>query len=143
MVDDGSTDKSGEIIDECEKKNPDKVRAFHKENGGLSDARNYGLKYATGEYIAFLDSDDYIDLDAYQTMYEKAKEENYDYVECDFIWEYPNKVKIDRYKQYLNKKEMLANVRVVAWNKLIKREIIENNKLQFPKGFHINSARCV
>ena len=95
---------------------------------------NLRIPYATGEYIAFLDSDDYIDKEAYEEMYNKAKQENADYVECDFVWEYPNKLKEDKQIEYKNKKEMLAFVRVVAWNKLIKREIIEKNNLQFPKG---------
>ena len=134
LVNDGSTDNSGEIAKVYAEKNPDKILYLEKENGGLSDARNYGMPFATGKYIAFLDSDDYIEKNAYEEMYNKACEGNYDYVECDFIWEYPNKRKIDKIVNYRNKKEMLTNVRVVAWNKLIKREIIEKNKLQFPKG---------
>ncbi len=134
LVNDGSTDNSGKIAKECAIKNQDKIIYLEKENGGLSDARNYGIPYATGEYIAFLDSDDYIDKEAYEEMYNKAKQENADYVECDFVWEYPNKLKEDKQIEYKNKKEMLAFVRVVAWNKLIKREIIEKNNLQFPKG---------
>lgn len=134
LVNDGSTDSSGEIAKEYAIKHQDKIMYLEKENGGLSDARNYGLPYATGEYIAFLDSDDYIDKEAYKAMYDKAKQENADYLECDFIWEYPNKLKEDKRVDYKNKKEMLAFVRVVAWNKLIKREVIEKNKLEFPKG---------
>ncbi len=134
LVNDGSTDNSGKIAKVYAEKNPDKILYLEKENGGLSDARNYGMPFATGKYIAFLDSDDYIEKNAYEEMYSKACEGNYDYVESDFIWEYPNKRKIDKMVNYRNKKEMLTNVRVVAWNKLIKREIIEKNKLQFPKG---------
>lgn len=134
LVNDGSTDNSEKIAKEYAIKHQDKIIYLEKENGGLSDARNYGLPYATGEYIAFLDSDDYIEKEAYQEMYEKAKATNADYVECDFIWEYPNKLKEDKRVDYTNKKEMLAFVRVVAWNKLIKREIIEENKFKFPKG---------
>lgn len=134
LVNDGSTDNSGKIAKEYAIKHQDKIIYLEKENGGLSDARNYGLPYATGEYIAFLDSDDYIDKEAYKAMYDKVKQENADYIECDFIWEYPNKLKEDKRVDYTNKKEMLAFVRVVAWNKLIKREIIEENKFKFPKG---------
>lgn len=134
LVNDGSRDKSGTIAQEFQKKYPDKIKYVEKENGGLSDARNYGMKYATGEYIAFLDSDDYIEKNAYEIMYEKAKEEKSDYVECDFIWEYPEKSKKDEQIKYANKNEMLAFVRVVAWNKLIRREVITNNNIEFPKG---------
>ena len=74
LVNDGSTDKSGEIAKRYASKYKEKIMYLEKTNGGLSDARNYGLPYATGEYIAFLDSDDYIEKEAYQEMYEKAKE---------------------------------------------------------------------
>ena len=59
----------------------------------------------------------------YEKMYEIAKKENSDMVECDFYWEYPDKKKQDTGKTYTGKEEMLEKVRVVAWNKLIKREI--------------------
>ena len=88
----------------------------------------------TGEYIAFLDSDDYIELNAYEEMYNKAKEEDSDMVECDFIWEYLNKKRLDIGTIYNGKKEMIEKARVVAWNKLIKREIIEKSKIEFPEG---------
>lgn len=134
LVNDGSKDNSGNIAKEYEKNNKDRVIYVEKENGGLSDARNYGLKYATGDFIAFLDSDDYIEKNAYEKMYNKAIEENADYVECDFIWEFPNKIRVDKQYPYKNKKEMLSFVRVVAWNKLIKRQLIIDNNLEFPKG---------
>ena len=122
------------ILKEYEKNNKNRIIYVEKENGGLSDARNHGLKYATGDFIAFLDSDDYIEKNAYEEMYNKAIEENADYVECDFIWEFPNKIRVDKQYPYKNKKEMLSFVRVVAWNKLIKRQLITDNNLEFPKG---------
>jgi hypothetical protein len=133
LVNDGSTDNSGNIAKEYANKYENFVYK-EKANGGLSDARNYGLKFATGDYIAFLDSDDYVDVTTYEKMLKKAEKEQADYVECDFIWEYPNKIKIDKQIPYNNKKEMLCLVRVVAWNKLIKRKIIEENNIEFPKG---------
>lgn len=134
LVNDGSKDNSGNIAKEYEKNNKNRIIYVEKENGGLSDARNYGLKYATGDFIAFLDSDDYIEKNAYEEMYNKAIEENADYVECDFIWEFPNKIRVDKQYPYKNKKEMLSFVRVVAWNKLIKSQLITDNNLEFPKG---------
>lgn len=134
LVNDGSKDNSGNIAKEYEKNNKNRIIYVEKENGGLSDARNYGLKYATSDFIAFLDSDDYIEKNAYEEMYNKAIKENADYVECDFIWEFPNKIRVDKQYPYKNKKEMLSFVRVVAWNKLIKRQLITDNNLEFPKG---------
>ena len=135
IVNDGSKDKSEEIVKKYAKQYSKKIVYLEKENGGLSDARNYGIPYAKGEYIAFLDSDDYVEKDMYEKMYQLAKKENSDMVECDFYWEYPEKTKIDTGKIYNNKNEMLEKVRVVAWNKLIKREILAKAKIEFPKGY--------
>ena len=135
VVNDGSTDKSKEIIQKIMKQFPEKMVYIEKENGGLSDARNYGMPYAKGEYIAFLDADDYIEKDAYQKMYELAKKEDSDMVECDFYWEYPNKQKKDSGEIYQGKQEALEKIRVVAWNKLIKKEVLNRAKVTFPKGY--------
>ena len=133
-VDDGSQDNSKKIIEKYIKIYPDKIKYLYKENGGLSSARNFGIPYAKGEYIAFLDSDDYIEPTMYEEMYNTAKTENADMVECDFIWEYPDKQKYDCGQIYNGKKEALEKARVVAWNKLIKREILEKEKIEFPYG---------
>ena len=135
LVNDGSTDNSGKIARKYQKQYPDKIIYLEKENGGLSDARNFGIPHASGEYIAFLDSDDYVELNTYEKMYEIAKEENSDMVECDFYWEYPNKIKNDIGAIYNNQKEMLEKVRVIAWNKLISKELLDKIKIEFPKGY--------
>lgn len=135
LVNDGSTDNSAEIIREY-KRQHDNIILVEKENGGLSSARNFGLVYATGEYIAFLDSDDYVDRTTYQRMYEKAKATNSDYVECNFYWKYDDYQKPDIGEKYKNKNEMFEKGRVVAWNKLIRRSIIINNNLRFPVGLY-------
>ena len=88
IVNDGSPDESQKIIDEY-KKNPI-IKSYMKVNGGLSDARNYGLDRAEGEYIAFVDSDDYIRCDMLSKMYDKAKKDNLDIVVCDSINVYPS-----------------------------------------------------
>ena len=135
LVNDGSQDSSKTIAKQFVEKYPNKIIYLEKENGGLSDARNYAIPYAKGEYIAFLDSDDYVETNMYEEMYHKAKQEDLDYVECDFLWEYPDKTLESKGKQYSNKKEMFIHTRVVAWNKLIKREIVQDNHLEFPKGY--------
>ena len=126
LVNDGSQDDSEKIVKQFQEKYPNKVKYYEKPNGGLGDARNFGINYATGEYIAFLDSDDYIEPTMYEEMYEKAKQENADMVECDFWWEYPDKKREDIGTTYSNQKEMLYKARVVAWNKLTKTEIYKN-----------------
>lgn len=72
LVDDGSTDNSGKICDEYAQRD-DRIRVIHKKNGGLSDARNAGLDIARGEYIGFVDGDDWIDQDMYRAMYEACE----------------------------------------------------------------------
>ena len=133
IVNDGSTDGSKEIIQKYLNKYKNIVY-LEKENGGLSSARNYGIPYAKGEYIGFVDSDDYVEITMYEKMYNKAVEEKSDMVECDFIWEYPNKKIEDIGKIYSGKKEAIVEARVVAWNKIIKKDIIEKTKITFPEG---------
>ena len=69
LVDDGSTDRSGEICDRYQKEYPQNVLALHKPNGGQSSARNLGVKYAKGRYLNFMDSDDRMDLNAFEAVY--------------------------------------------------------------------------
>lgn len=136
VVNDGSTDNSKSIIEEYSSKYPKKVFPFDKENGGLSDARNFGLNYVHGDYIAFLDSDDYVNKTLYEKMYNKALEEKSDMVECDFYWTYPASKKVDTRYEYKDKKDMIANARVVAWNKLYKKDVLLNSGVTFTKGLH-------
>ena len=133
IVNDGSKDSSKQKIEKYLKKYPG-IKYLEKENGGLSDARNYGMQYATGEYIAFLDSDDYVEETMYEEMYNMAQKEAADMVECNFIWEYPDKKREDIGAVYNSKREMVEKARVVAWNKLIKRELLEKTGVKFPIG---------
>lgn len=135
IVNDGSKDKSEEIIEKYVKQYPTKIKYYEKKNGGLSSARNYGLGYATGEYVAFLDSDDYVEKNMYEEMYNLAKKENADMVECDFVWEWKFGKKVfDKRRDYKVKKEMMKKPRVVAWNKIYKRELLNKTKTRFPDG---------
>ncbi|WP_209122916.1 glycosyltransferase family 2 protein [Alkalihalobacillus sp. BA299] len=81
LVNDGSPDNCGSICDEYAEQDQ-RVKVIHKENGGLSSARNSGLDLATGEYIGFVDSDDYIEKDMYEELYKAAYEHSADVVEC-------------------------------------------------------------
>jgi len=137
VVNDGSTDYSQEIIDRYVKDYPNIFRALQKENGGLSDARNFGVPHATGEYIAFLDSDDYVAENTYIRMIEKASEIDADIVLGDIIyfWEEEertlllsglNQNKIDG----IQKKAMLSPL--FAWNKLFKKSFYLEHQFCFP-----------
>lgn len=85
LVDDGSPDNCGKICDEYAKKD-ERVRVIHKDNGGLSDARNFGLKEAKGEYVSFIDSDDWVDSDLYGDVLSYADKNELDVV-CFDVYE--------------------------------------------------------
>lgn len=145
LVDDGSTDGSSEICDKVAEKEP-RVRVIHIENGGPSVARNRGMESARGEYIAFVDSDDFISEDYLMVLYENAVRFNSDVSQCGFvrfenedgIHPYKENLPVSRNKEYLY--NQLAEVDgayesmklIVVWNKLIRREIAE--KISFPAG---------
>ena len=84
LVDDGSRDSSGELCDLWGTRD-DRIRVFHKKNGGLSDVRNYGLQRANGEYVCFVDSDDWCDTKYIEVMYGALAETGSDIIECDYL----------------------------------------------------------
>ena len=136
VVNDGSPDNSDKIIREFLNKYPDKIKYYIKENGGLSDARNFGLQYATGEYIAFLDSDDYVKVEMYEEMYKKAASGDFDMVVCDIIYLYPDKlqrVNSGIANDTTDIKKTFLTIQPAAWNKLFKKELF-NNGVLFKKG---------
>lgn len=135
IVNDGSPDNSQQIIDKYAKKYKN-IKAYTKLNGGLSDARNFGIQKATGEYITFIDSDDYVNVHMYKTMYEKAKSGNFDMVVCDLNYVYEDKI----IKAYSNVKDDTTNIKKAmlsiypaAWNKIYKRKLFDKG-VEFKKG---------
>ena len=86
VVDDGSRDRTGEILDDYVKKDP-RMKVVHKKNGGLASARNAGLTIAKGEYIVFVDSDDWIELNMLEELLEKANNGNYDFIRFRPVYE--------------------------------------------------------
>ena len=140
IVDDGSTDNSGKICDEYAKLDA-RVKVIHKKNGGLADARNTGLRYVTGNFVGFVDSDDFIEKDMYDFLYKKIKEFNADIAVCssyDYYGDFGKHNKIDNIKiECDNKKayEIMVTPKYFGcgvWNKLYKRKIIEG--IEFPYG---------
>lgn len=127
VVNDGTLDNSQEIIDEYVKKYPKKVVSIIQENGGQGAARNTGLLHAKGEYIGYVDSDDYVEENMYEELYKKAKKEDSDIVICG------NNVVKENY-EFLSKedvdKEFLLG-KMAVWNKIYKKNIIVDNKIQF------------
>ncbi|WP_291593826.1 glycosyltransferase family 2 protein [Bacteroides sp.] len=142
LVDDGSTDGSGDLCDEMAAQLP-KVKVLHKLNGGLSDARNYGIEHATGEYVFYLDSDDYLVENGLKTEIEVAKRTSSDVVCGNFYYKYSNHVMLFNNESYgtLTFEGGEESLRILikgnyyqnfAWGKLIRRELAE--KFFFPKG---------
>lgn len=140
LVDDGATDSSGKLCDELAKID-NRIKVYHKENGGLSDARNYGVEKSTGEYIGFVDSDDYIDAEMYEKLYEAIKKENVDVAECNLKIIYPDREELFTEQNYYNvctKQEYLEEYLKIekifgsACVRLIKSDIAK--KLKFPVG---------
>ena len=108
VVNDGSTDGSQKIIDEFVDNYPGKIKCLIKENGGLSDARNYGMPYCSGEYIGFVDSDDYVDTKMYELLYTNAKANRSDMVTCDYYMVYGNNdLRRVNSRDFTSKKDML------------------------------------
>lgn len=142
LVDDGSTDNSPEICDNFALKDS-RIKVIHKENGGMSDARNAGIEIATGDYIGFVDSDDYIEKEMYQTMLAEALENDAQIVECDSYAVYKDdKTEVYKsfdYKLYTNNRDIIygyireGTIQTVVWNKLYTRDIIGDIRFEFGK----------
>lgn len=141
LVDDGSTDNSGKICDEYVKKD-NRIKVIHKKNGGLSSARNAGLDIAIGKYIKFVDSDDWLELDAIQYLYSLLHRFNADFsMGANIRIENVNGNRISEiFEQCLSQKEFLnkffkigtqENVQY-AWAKLYKRELF--SEVRYPLG---------
>lgn len=136
VVNDESPDNSQKIIDKYSKKYTT-IHGYQKKNGGVSDARNFGIQKATGEYIAFVDGDDYVTLDMYEKMYNKAKSGNFDVVVCDLNYVYEDgsiKTISSRIEHdTTNIKKTYIDMYPCVWNKIYARELF-NKKIEFKKG---------
>ncbi|SFB19180.1 hypothetical protein SAMN05216249_11255 [Acetitomaculum ruminis DSM 5522] len=139
-VNDGSTDGSGKILDDYKEKYPDRIQVIHKENGGQATARNLAFTLCKGEYIGFLDSDDYVKTDMFEKMYKKAKKTGSDYVACgytDFTVENGKEVILVDYvasKPVKKTKDMFFGALASPFLHLYKRELITDNNIIFPEG---------
>lgn len=149
VVDDGAKDSSGAICDEYTKKD-NRIVVLHKQNGGLSDARNYGMQFMTGDYIAFIDSDDYVHPDYISTLHKNLVLNDADISICNFkkveegeephIVENTDEVYVyntsDSLKQLLCGKYSIQFT--IACGKLFKRYIFDD--IRFPKGKHYEDS---
>ncbi|MPQ43056.1 glycosyltransferase family 2 protein [Clostridium tarantellae] len=153
LIDDGSTDNSGEICDEYGKKD-NRIKVIHKENEGVSIARNTGINNAEGKYIAFVDSDDFIHKNMYEILYKFMCKEKTDVVMCKYNRVLPNNELISEEEPLkagiYNKDEIFNNLILPMigneledlgeplimgsiWRCLYKKDIIDKNKIKFPR----------
>lgn len=141
VIDDGSTDKSGTIADEFAKHH-DNLRVIHKKNEGQSLARKLGVEVAKGEYIGFIDADDWVDKDMFSGLYKAIKEENADIACCNYVLDFEDgrdsKVicsnkKWGRYdsKGALSALHKRLAIYQFSWNKLYRRDLFKD--MFFPK----------
>lgn len=150
VVDDGSRDKSGEIIKGFAEKYPSKIKAFTKENGGLSDARNFGIDKATGDYIGFVDSDDYVMKTMFEEMFLLAEKYKAEITICNIqkvdehgrvaqkltqIPNMPEKIKLE------DCFSVFSDISYFACNKLFKKELF--NQKRFKKGVHFEDIQLI
>lgn len=150
VINDGSKDNSQRIIDEFQEKFPEKIKAFSKENGGLSDARNFGIDRAIGEFLAFVDSDDYVSENMMEEMYNLAIKNQAELVICNLqkvdengdvtqkLTQIPNlPEKIDLEKNF----SVFSDISYFACNKIFKKELFEEKRFQ--KGMHFEDIELI
>lgn len=146
IIDDGSTDCSGEICDDYERKDS-RIHAFHNKNFGVSHARNKGLNVCTGDFIAFIDSDDFVSDDYIESLIKPLQQDNYDLVMCNYSDFYPKgNSKIREKSHFLSQKELnklTGNFyedyhifKQLLWFpcfKIYKKSIVNDNYIRFPE----------
>ncbi|MGY5255254.1 glycosyltransferase family 2 protein [Sphingobacterium spiritivorum] len=152
FVDDCSKDRSIEILEHLVQLYPlrkDRVKIIkNPENKGVAFSRNIGLKAASGKYIAWVDADDYIDVDMLRILYEKAELETADLVWCDF-YKISENYKIENQQAFEeNVKSYIiglvtGDIQGMLWNKLIRREIFTIHNIEFLEGYNMGEDRNV
>lgn len=147
-VDDGSTDNSGKILDEYAEMD-NRIKVIHKKNSGYGHSMNIGFDAAQGEYIGIVESDDYADLDMFESLFKSASENNADFVKSEFYFYYSNptekNIKQDLFSETMcnrvfcpttdidAKMEMVEffNIKPTIWSAIYKRDFIRQNKIRF------------
>ena len=149
LIDDGSTDQSGKICDSLAEKD-DRIRVIHKENGGLSDARNVGIENSTGDYLMFLDSDDFLDTKETERLLSKITDNtdaaiglNREFYEGEHLYRDKSCVSFLQNTGVMLADDFLKIVTkdgqscyLTAWRFIVKREVILKNNLYFFKGIY-------
>ena len=131
VIDDGSTDGSGEICDEFARSDK-RVKVFHKKNGGLSSARNYGIRKARGEHVCLVDSDDWVKKDFVAKMVEVALSDSVDVAVCGYNTSVPERRVISGEEATVRLLVGQENMEIIAWNKMYRRSLFDD--VSYPEG---------
>ncbi|MDD5859658.1 MAG: glycosyltransferase [Eubacteriales bacterium] len=133
VVNDGATDGSQEIIDRYAARD-ERILPLKKVNGGLSDARNFGLPYATGKYVGYVDSDDFVEMDMYEKLFRRAEETGSEITECDLFHNYDNGFDEEHAEPVTDPRQLLMTGRSVVWNKIYRLDWLRETGVHFMKG---------
>ncbi len=134
-INDGSTDDTLQVLENYQKQYSDfDLNIYTKENEGIASARNYALTKVTGEYVGWLDSDDYTTETMFQDMYQRAKQDDLEVVVSNFLWISSKGEKLQKEGPYEVGSDMMINVFAVLWNKLYQRSFLQQLDFRFPDG---------
>lgn len=145
LINDGSTDNSEKIIKSYKDK---RIKYFKNENQGIGKTRNFGIEKATGKYIMFVDSDDYIDKNMAKLMFDKAFSNSLDMVVCDYYKVINNEnieEKLPSFKPTTlkNSPNLLCDINLSPWNKIYKTSLIKDNNIKFVENLKYEDAPFV
>lgn len=140
LVNDGSNDTSQAIIDEYKIHYPTIIRSYTKVNGGIADARNFGLSKVNSEYFGFVDSDDLVESNMFELLYNNAIEHQSDVVFSNFYWTYPNYEKESKDGPFSTNKEIIIKMFATLWNKIYRTDFINEHEVHFPTGYRYEDA---
>lgn len=148
IVNDGSTDSSGKICDEYSKMDS-RIKVIHQNNSGLASARETGLKNATGEYIIVCDSDDWVEIDMYERLYNYANSKDADIVVCGYYTEYQDDRQSSSFTIFKEKNEIVDNIDLLfrgsgaSWAKLVRRSLFIKNDIHYEPGINLSEDSLI
>ena len=144
LINDGSTDESHKIIDEY---NDPRIKYYKRKNFGIGNSRNFGISNSNGEYVCFVDSDDYLNNTFCEEMYNKCISDALDMCVCDYYHYIENEQTIEKYilpsfesTSLENNPKLLIDINLSSCNKMYKRTLFINNELYFPEDLKYEDA---
>ncbi len=145
LINDGSTDDSESIIKSYK---DSRIKYFKRSNHGIGKTRNFGINNASGKYIMFLDSDDYLEENACEILYKKIDKERLDLVVCDFYRVDSNSKEVEKIISFKNTSlkdnpNLLLNINLAPWNKIYRSDLLKDNNIKFIEDLKYEDAPFV